>query len=196
MAVFHKPDWFVSLNDVQHISPTICASEQEYEFVLTLSTEVIRLAAPTWDQMHEWVEALRGKLYELRILSPKENLYTKLPDRSLPLLSTRDPTSPLPPTPAVPPEFTPGIEPLNTEAPSVVTVVSHRRRSESQSGISRRSSNASDIPRRQATRHDVFNFEQFNDILEPPSSAPSNITTQYEFLFQMQQNPGKKIIYD
>lgn len=108
----HKPDWFVSLNDTQHVSPTICAHEQEYEFVITLSNEVIRLAAPTWDLMIDWVEGLRSKLYELRILSPKENLYSKLPEthKNAPLLSTRDPMSPLPPPPLNSPPQLPGVE--------------------------------------------------------------------------------------
>lgn len=111
VAVLHRPEWFVSLNVTQHISPTICAHEQEYEFVITLNSESIRLAAPTWEQMLDWVESLRGKLYELRILSPKENIYSKLPEaRSAPLLPTRDPTSPLPPPPPVPPALLPGVE--------------------------------------------------------------------------------------
>lgn len=111
VAVLHRPETLVCLNDTQHISPTICAHEQEYEFVITLNSDTVRLAAPTWEQMLDWVESLRGKLYELRILSPKENLYSKLPEsRAGPLLPTRDPTSPLPPPPAVPPAILPGIE--------------------------------------------------------------------------------------
>lgn len=109
-AVLHKPDSFISLNETQHISPTICAHEQEYEFVITLSNEIIRLAAPTWDMMLDWVESLRSKLYELRILSPKENLYSKLPEARPALLSTRDPMSPLPPPPSIPPPELPGVE--------------------------------------------------------------------------------------
>ncbi|CAH0561998.1 unnamed protein product [Brassicogethes aeneus] len=173
LADFHKPDWFVSLNDVQHISPTICATEQEYEFVLTLTNQVIRLAAPTWDQMLDWVEALKNKLHELRILSPKENLYTKLPDRCVPLLPTRDPTSPLPPTPAVPPEIIPGVEIVN----SISQTRSRIQLSESQEESS------------------VFQFQNLNAVLDEPapSSAPSNWPSgHYEFLFQqeLQQTPG------
>lgn len=109
-AVLHKPESFIALNDTQHISPTICAHEQEYEFVITLTNEVVRLAAPTWDTMLDWVESLRSKLYELKILSPKENLYSKLPETRPALLSTRDPMSPLPPTPPVPTPELPGVE--------------------------------------------------------------------------------------
>ncbi|KAJ8933012.1 hypothetical protein NQ314_014250 [Rhamnusium bicolor] len=201
LAVFHKPEWFVSLNNVQHISPTICAHEQEYEFVLTLTSEVIRLAAPTWEQMLDWVESLRGKLHELRILSPKENVYTKLPDRSLPLLPTRDPTSPLPPPPEVPPEILPGIEPLNpSESHSPGVDNSHmygRRRSESQSsGLVRRNSNITE-PRSARVANNVFTFDNLNllDNATPPTSPPAGTAnTHYELLFQMQQIPGQLVV--
>lgn len=60
--------------------------------------------------MQEWVETLRSKLREMKILSPRENLYTKLPEVRLPLLPTRDPTSPLPAPPPVPAAIVPGVE--------------------------------------------------------------------------------------
>lgn len=60
--------------------------------------------------MQEWVETLRSKLREMKILSPRENLYTKLPEVRAPLLPTRDPTSPLPAPPPVPAAIVPGIE--------------------------------------------------------------------------------------
>jgi len=47
---------------------------------------------------------------EMKILSPRENLYTKLPEVRAPLLPTRDPTSPLPPPPPVPAALVPGVE--------------------------------------------------------------------------------------
>ncbi|XP_022914839.1 uncharacterized protein [Onthophagus taurus] len=113
MAATHKPDWYVSLQHTSHVSPTICPQEQEYEFVITLYNEVVRLAAPTSEQMLDWVESLRAKLQELRILSPKENIYSKMPEnKAANLLPTRDPTSPLPPPPAVPPVMLPGVEPF------------------------------------------------------------------------------------
>ncbi|KAJ8983896.1 hypothetical protein NQ317_000932 [Molorchus minor] len=197
LSVFHKPEWYISLNNVQHISPTICAHDQEYEFVLTLATEVIRLAAPTWEQMLDWVESLRGKLHEMKILSPKENVYTKLPDRTTPLLPTRDPTSPLPPPPEMPPQILPGIEPLHTNETSRSESFnsSHtysRRRSGSQTdGLVRRNSNTSE-PRSAAPVNNVFTFENFNvsDTVSntPPVSSATN--THYELLFQIQQTPG------
>lgn len=60
--------------------------------------------------MQEWVETLRSKLREMKILSPRENLYTKLPEVRAPLLPTRDPTSPLPAPPPVPAAIVPGVE--------------------------------------------------------------------------------------
>ncbi|PSN40567.1 hypothetical protein C0J52_10780 [Blattella germanica] len=115
MAVMHKPDWFVSLTNCLHVSPTICAQEEEYEFVVTLSTEVVRFTAPSWELMMEWVDTIRSKLREMRILSPRENLYTRMPEARLPLAPTRDPNSPLPPPPAGPSTFVPGVEPVHSE---------------------------------------------------------------------------------
>lgn len=63
------------------------------------------------DIMQEWVDTLRLKLREMKILSPKENLYSKLPEARPPLLPTRDPTrDPLPATPPVPAAIVPGVE--------------------------------------------------------------------------------------
>ncbi|GLH03879.1 Uncharacterized protein GBIM_09711 [Gryllus bimaculatus] len=122
LAVAHKPDWFISLNNCLHVSPTICAQEDEYEFVITLSSEVIRLAAPSWELMMEWVETIRSKLQEMRILSPRENLYSRMPEARLPLAPTRDPNSPLPPTPYGPSARVPGIEPVHLENSDAVAV--------------------------------------------------------------------------
>lgn len=60
--------------------------------------------------MQEWVDTLRLKLREMKILSPKENLYSKLPEVRPPLLPTRDPTrDPLPLIPPVPAAIVPGV---------------------------------------------------------------------------------------
>lgn len=48
VAAAHKPDWSVSLAHTLHISPTIWATDDEYEFVITLAEEVVRLTAPSW----------------------------------------------------------------------------------------------------------------------------------------------------
>uniref|UniRef100_A0A1Q3FXJ3 Putative serine/threonine-protein kinase nek3 n=1 Tax=Culex tarsalis TaxID=7177 RepID=A0A1Q3FXJ3_CULTA len=109
-APSHSPEWSLSLQTVQHVSHALVSVEQEFEFVITLSTEVARFNANTWECMQEWVESLRSKLREMKLLSPKENLYSKLPEIKPPLAPTRDPTSPLPATPPVPAAIVPGIE--------------------------------------------------------------------------------------
>lgn len=68
--------------------------------------------------MQEWVDTLRQKLREMKILSPRENLYSKLPEIRAPLLPTRDPTSPLPAPPPVPAAIVPGIERIASASPS------------------------------------------------------------------------------
>ncbi|XP_049959888.1 uncharacterized protein LOC126480693 [Schistocerca serialis cubense] len=127
-AVTHKPDWFVSLSNCLHVSPTICPQEDEYEFVITLSSDVVRLTAPSWDLMMEWVECISSKLREMHILSPRENVYSKNPETGprLPLAPTRDPNSPLPPPPAGPATAVPGIEQVaSTGGESSSTEQSH-----------------------------------------------------------------------
>lgn len=115
VSVMHKPDWCVSLNNCLHVSATICPQEDEYEFVVTLTSDVVRFTAPSWELMMEWVDTIRTKLREMRILSPKENLYTRMPEARLPLAPTRDPNSPLPPPPAGPTAVVPGVEPVHSE---------------------------------------------------------------------------------
>lgn len=48
LAATHKPDWYISLSPTLHISPTICPNDEEYEFVITLPNDAIRLTAPSW----------------------------------------------------------------------------------------------------------------------------------------------------
>ncbi|KAI5741023.1 hypothetical protein M8J76_009663 [Diaphorina citri] len=108
----HKPVSSVALNQTLHVSPTICAHEDEFEFVVTLQSDIVRLTASSWDQMMEWVESITGKLREMRILSPKENHYSKMPEQRPPLLPTRDPNSPLPLPPLGPSSLLPGVEPV------------------------------------------------------------------------------------
>ncbi|XP_011188327.1 mucin-5AC [Zeugodacus cucurbitae] len=109
-AAAHNPEWIVSMQDTLHISHALIPNSHEFEFVVTLANEVIRFHAMSWEIMQEWVETLRSKLREMKILSPRENLYTKLPEIRAPLLPTRDPTSPLPAPPPVPAAIVPGVE--------------------------------------------------------------------------------------
>lgn len=86
--------------------------------------------------MQEWVDTLRLKLREMKILSPKENLYSKLPEVRPPLLPTRDPTrDPLPLIPPVPAAIVPGVI-VNTTQTSRTAVVATVAASSSSSSAS------------------------------------------------------------
>lgn len=71
--------------------------------------------------MIEWVDRLGTKLREMKILSPKENVYSRMPEFRQPLLPTRDPNSPLPPPPEGPTTLVPGVEPLTVTNPPANT---------------------------------------------------------------------------
>ncbi|XP_011297013.1 uncharacterized protein [Fopius arisanus] len=96
-ATTHSPLWANSLRGIQHISPTLCAtSRHDYEFCLNFNDDrLLRLAAPTYQGMLDWVQLVTRKLTDMKILRPKENVYSRGPER----IATRDPTSPLPPPP-------------------------------------------------------------------------------------------------
>lgn len=181
LAILHRPDHRIILNETRHVSPTICAQEQEYEFVLTFADDTVRMAAPTWDQMLDWVESLRGKLHELRILDPKENIYTKLPEtRGITMLPTRDPTSPLPPPPPIPPVAVPGVESTSRHHP-LQRGLSMPEGSENEEHIT-----VVEMQSHSALVRDVFSFENVGDALEATQ-------THYERLYQL-ESPGKKTI--
>lgn len=187
-AILHKPCQYFFLNTTQHVTSSICPNNQEYEFCITLHNEIVRLAAPSQDVMHEWVEILRNKLKEMKILCPLENLYTKLPEpkNGLPLLSTRDPNSPLPPPPM---GTRSDLTRMINDAPgssghSRVTNTPSRRRSESSSSCDSFSISQN------AHENDVFNFENLNRLLDsPPLSAPASMN-HYEPVFQVPSSPG------
>ncbi|XP_053670900.1 mucin-5AC [Anopheles nili] len=122
-APSHAPEWALALQTVQHVSHALVSVEQEFEFVITLDSEVARFNAHTWECMQEWVDCLRSKLREMKLLSPKENLYSRLPEVRPPLAPTRDPTSPLPATPPVPAALVPGIE--RVQPPSLLLQQQH-----------------------------------------------------------------------
>ncbi|XP_015600966.1 uncharacterized protein LOC107270450 [Cephus cinctus] len=94
----HSPTWTMSLRNALHLSPTLCATQRhDFEFCVNFNDDrVLRLAAPTYQLMYDWVRVVTRKLTDMKILKPKENVYSKGPER----LATRDPTSPLPPPPA------------------------------------------------------------------------------------------------
>ncbi|XP_025412806.1 uncharacterized protein LOC112685201 [Sipha flava] len=129
-AAAHRPDNSIHLSDTVHVSATICPlpviagdhqQQYQYEFVITLTSDIVRLAAPSWNQMMDWVQGLDMKLREMHILSPKENVYTKPPESRPPLLPTRDPNSPLPLPPLrdLPTNVLPGVEPVISVVQSI-----------------------------------------------------------------------------
>lgn len=126
--------------------------------------------------MHEWVETLRQKLREMKILSPKENLYSKLPEIRAPLLPTRDPTSPLPAPPPVPAALVPGIERIQTttvanhQSPSTSTTTTRNIQSSDQIETISTSTSSSSSSSSTTTQ----NIPIISSI---PSMPPSNIPT-------------------
>ncbi|XP_065089878.1 uncharacterized protein LOC135711062 [Ochlerotatus camptorhynchus] len=169
-APSHSPEWSLSLQTVQHISHALVPVEQEFEFVITLSTDVARFNTNTWECMQEWVDSLRSKLREMKLLSPKENLYSKLPEVRPPLAPTRDPTSPLPATPPVPAAIVPGIERVQ---PSSLQLHHH-------SPTTSTSSQPSSIPPAVPSTSTASNSSNVSSSTPhvPPTTAMSNTSTQ------------------
>ncbi|XP_063631233.1 uncharacterized protein LOC134802485 [Cydia splendana] len=110
----HKPAWRACLKTARHVTASVKPhTGDEYDFLVDTDQGPVRMLAPDWESMQDWVTLLRSKLHELKILSKGENVYTAPsapPLPPLPRAGTRDPTSPLPPTPPVPPDRVPGIE--------------------------------------------------------------------------------------
>ncbi|CAL4075825.1 unnamed protein product, partial [Meganyctiphanes norvegica] len=103
-AFSHNPIHRTSLKHCLYVSPSIRVHEDnEHVFAITLDGEVIKLGAQSREQMMEWIDALRMKLRELKVLTPKDNLYSTEPEGGVlrgSALHMRNPNSPLPPTPA------------------------------------------------------------------------------------------------
>ncbi|CAG9577566.1 unnamed protein product [Danaus chrysippus] len=107
----HQPTWRVCLKTARHVTASVKPHlGEEYDFLVDTDHGPIRMLAPNWDSMQDWVSILRTKLHELRIVSPGENVYCSPPAALPPRAAARDPTSPLPPTPPVPPDRVPGID--------------------------------------------------------------------------------------
>ncbi|KAG0721431.1 hypothetical protein GWK47_046480 [Chionoecetes opilio] len=99
-AFSHNPLLRTSLTRCLHVSPAIRVHEDnEHVFAITLEAEVIKLGAQSREQMMEWIDALRSRLRELGVLTPKDNLYSREPEGGLRSPMLRNPASPLPPTP-------------------------------------------------------------------------------------------------
>ncbi|XP_034113531.2 pneumococcal serine-rich repeat protein [Drosophila albomicans] len=182
-AAAHMPEWAVSLRDTLHISHALIPNSHEFEFVVTLSNEVLRFHAVSWEIMQEWVETLRSKLREMKILSPRENLYTKLPEVRAPLLPTRDPTSPLPAPPPVPAAIVPGVERIPAHQ--------HQQQQQQHDNNTSRTAAASTITTSSApssvAAQVIEAVATTTTTVTPPTTAMSNTLTQH--LLNMLSDP-------
>ncbi|KAJ0184229.1 hypothetical protein K1T71_000652 [Dendrolimus kikuchii] len=110
-ALGHRPVWRACLLAARHVTASVRpTNKQEYDFLVDTDNGPVRMLAPDWETMQDWVTTLRNKLAELKIVGKGENVYCSPPAAPLPRAAARDPTSPLPPTPPVPPDRVPGIE--------------------------------------------------------------------------------------
>lgn len=194
LAASHSPDWTISLQNVLHISYALVPSDQEYEFVITLATETARFNAPSWDIMQEWVDTLRQKLREMKILSPKENLYSKMPELRPPLLPTRDPMSPLPAPPPIPAAMVPGVErviPNNSSARTATASNSNLIASTSTSSASisppQSASEGNNEPPNNGNNSSASSSAESSNATTLPTTSMSNTLTQN--LINMLSNP-------
>lgn len=102
----HQPTWLSCLIDTKHVTAGL-----SHDFCLHTHNSLLTMRAEDWETMQDWVCTLRNKLTELRILSAAENVYCPGPQPPpAARAGTRDPCSPLPPTPAGPRVRVPGIE--------------------------------------------------------------------------------------
>lgn len=104
-------------------------SESSHEFIIVLDNDVFSLSCKRWDLMNDWVNCLKTKLRELKVLSPKENIYTKPPAMRPILQMTRNPRDPLPECPPIESdERIPGLEVLQS---TTTTTTAHQSRTTS-----------------------------------------------------------------
>ncbi|XP_063899397.1 WASH complex subunit 2 [Helicoverpa armigera] len=117
----HAPVWRACLSGARHVTASVTPrAGDQYDFLVDTDSGAVRMLAPDWESMQDWVTTLRNTLHELKILSPGENVYCAAPAPPpvpAPRAAARDPTSPLPPTPPTPPHRVPGIEITTRPAP-------------------------------------------------------------------------------
>lgn len=99
----HPPLERIELKQSKHVGVKIrrhIQSEQSFDFVIILENEILSFGCKRWDLMNDWVNCLKSKLRELKILSPKENFYSRPPVMRPLLQKTRNPRDdPLPECP-------------------------------------------------------------------------------------------------
>ncbi|KAG5672656.1 hypothetical protein PVAND_002768 [Polypedilum vanderplanki] len=95
-------------------------SETSYEFVIAFENEVVSFGCKRWELMNDWVYCLKTKLRELKVLSPKENIYTKTPVMRPQFMQRRNPREdPLPERPAAESQEIPGLEFVQTSSSNI-----------------------------------------------------------------------------
>uniref|UniRef100_A0A2A4KAB7 PH domain-containing protein n=1 Tax=Heliothis virescens TaxID=7102 RepID=A0A2A4KAB7_HELVI len=113
-TISHAPVWRACLSGARHVTASVTPrAGDQYDFLVDTDTGAVRMLAPDWESMQDWVTTLRNTLHELKILGRGENVYCAAPAPPPvphPRAAARDPTSPLPPTPPTPPDRVPGIE--------------------------------------------------------------------------------------
>ncbi|CAG9119979.1 unnamed protein product [Plutella xylostella] len=103
-ALTHRPLWRACLTNVRHVTASVTPHVgKEHDFFIHTEEGPLRMLAPDWHSMQDWVTSLRSKLVELQMLQSGENVYCGAPAGAVPRAAARDPTSPLPPTPPHPP---------------------------------------------------------------------------------------------
>ncbi|XP_046976040.1 uncharacterized protein LOC124542148 isoform X2 [Vanessa cardui] len=126
----HRPAWRACLRTARHVTASVKPHVgTEYDFLVDTDHGPVRMLAPDWESMQDWVSILRAKLHELRIVSRGENVYGAPPVAPPARAAARDPTSPLPPTPPVPPDRVPGIDLTPITRPTLETNESTRENS-------------------------------------------------------------------
>nr|XP_026490680.1 flocculation protein FLO11 [Vanessa tameamea] len=126
----HRPAWRACLRSARHVTASVKPHVgAEYDFLVDTDHGPVRMLAPDWESMQDWVSILRAKLHELRIVSRGENVYGAPPVAPPARAAARDPTSPLPPTPPVPPDRVPGIDLTPITRPTLETNESTRENS-------------------------------------------------------------------
>ncbi|XP_050360040.1 uncharacterized protein LOC126779904 isoform X2 [Nymphalis io] len=126
----HRPAWRACLRSARHVTASVKPHVgAEYDFLVDTDHGPVRMLAPDWESMQDWVSILRAKLHELRIVSRGENVYGAPPVAPPARAAARDPTSPLPPTPPVPPDRVPGIDLTPLTRPTLETNESVRENS-------------------------------------------------------------------
>lgn len=139
--------------------------------------------------MQEWVVLLRSKLREMKILSPKENFYSKLPEIRAPLLPTRDPMSPLPAPPPVPAAMVPGVECIIASVSSTVATTSTTSNAIASTSNNNRALEETPSSPTTLTANSSISSDETNFLLETTTISTAMSNTSPQSLINLLSNP-------